>query len=97
MIKLTAITSKKSPHSTVAAFCITPTLECHVVHAGDSRVYHYRGAEMMRRTVDHSFVQRSSMKARSAKKPPTPTRSRPAHRLPGHARRPPVALWHSTS
>ncbi len=58
MIKLTAITAEEEPHSTVAAFCISPGLACDVVHAGDSRVYHFRGAEMMRRTVDHSFVQR---------------------------------------
>jgi serine/threonine protein phosphatase PrpC len=58
MIKLTAITAEEEPHSTVAAFCISPGLACDVVHAGDSRIYHFRGAEMMRRTVDHSFVQR---------------------------------------
>ena len=29
-----------------------------MVHAGDSRVYHFRGAEMISRTMDHSFVQR---------------------------------------
>jgi serine/threonine protein phosphatase PrpC len=58
MIKLTAITSEEEPHSTVAAFTIGAGLECNVVHAGDSRVYHFRGAEMMKRTVDHSFVQR---------------------------------------
>jgi hypothetical protein len=51
MIKLTAITAEEEPHSTVAAFCINPDLECDVVHAGDSRVYHFRGAEMMRRTT----------------------------------------------
>ena len=58
MIKLTAITSEEEPHSTVAAFCIQPDLSCDIIHAGDSRVYHYRGTEMMKRTVDHSFVQR---------------------------------------
>jgi serine/threonine protein phosphatase PrpC len=58
MIKLTAITSEEEPHSTVAAFIVSPNRECDVVHAGDSRVYHFRGAEMMSRTVDHSFVQR---------------------------------------
>ena len=58
MIKLTAITAEEEPHSTVAAFLIGPSLECDVIHAGDSRVYHFRGAELMRRTVDHSFVQR---------------------------------------
>lgn len=58
MIKLTAITAEEEPHSTVAAFLLTPDLHCDVVHAGDSRVYHFRGAEMVGRTVDHSFVQR---------------------------------------
>lgn len=58
MIKLTAITAEEEPHSTVAAFAIDPNLQCSIVHAGDSRVYHFRGAEMMQRTVDHSFVQR---------------------------------------
>jgi serine/threonine protein phosphatase PrpC len=28
------------------------------VHAGDSRVYHFRGPDMVSRTVDHSYVQR---------------------------------------
>jgi len=58
MIKLTAITAEEEPHSTLAAFSIGPGLECDVVHAGDSRVYHYRGTELVRRTIDHSFVQR---------------------------------------
>jgi serine/threonine protein phosphatase PrpC len=58
MIKLTAITSEEEPHSTVAAFCIGPGLECDIIHAGDSRIYHFRGAQMMQRTIDHSFVQR---------------------------------------
>ena len=58
MIKLTAITSEEEPHSTVAAFLLSPSLDCHVVHAGDSRLYHFRGADMLSRTVDHSYVQR---------------------------------------
>ncbi len=58
MIKLTAITSEEEPHSTVAAFLVSPTRECDVVHAGDSRVYHFRGPEMLTRTLDHSYVQR---------------------------------------
>jgi len=58
MIKLTAITSEEEPHSTLAAFLVDPTRECAIAHAGDSRVYHFRGPEMMMRTTDHSFVQR---------------------------------------
>jgi serine/threonine protein phosphatase PrpC len=58
MIKLTAITSEEEPHSTVAAFLISPNRECDFVHAGDSRIYHFRGADLMCRSVDHSYVQR---------------------------------------
>ena len=58
MIKLTAITSEEEPHSTIAAFLISPSRDCDVVHAGDSRVYHFRNADMLTRTVDHSYVQR---------------------------------------
>src|SRR5688572_28519437 len=50
MIKLTAITSEEEPHSTVAAFIIYANRECNVVHAGDSRIYHFCGPQMMSRT-----------------------------------------------
>jgi len=58
MIKLTAITAEEEPHSTIAAFLLGPARDCSVAHAGDSRVYHFRGAEMVSRTTDHSYVQR---------------------------------------
>jgi serine/threonine protein phosphatase PrpC len=58
MIKLTAITSEEEPHSTVAAFIVSPSRECDIIHAGDSRVYHFRGADLVSRTIDHSYVQR---------------------------------------
>ena len=58
MIKLTAITAEEEPHSTAAAFLIGPQRECDIIHAGDSRVYHFRGNELVFRTTDHSFVQR---------------------------------------
>lgn len=58
MIKLTAITAEEEPHSTLAAFLVNPTLACGIAHAGDSRVYHFRGPDMAMRTTDHSFVQR---------------------------------------
>lgn len=58
MIKLTAITADEEPHSTLAAFLVLPDRSAYSAHAGDSRVYHFRGAEMLRRTVDHSYVQR---------------------------------------
>ena len=58
MIKLTAITAEEEPHSTAAAYIISPSRECDLIHAGDSRVYHFRGPDMVSRTHDHSFVQR---------------------------------------
>ncbi|KPF49165.1 serine/threonine protein phosphatase [beta proteobacterium AAP121] len=95
MIKLTAITSEEEPHSTVAAFCISPTLECDVVHAGDSRVYHFRGAEMMRRTVDHSFVQRLVDEGKiSEEAANTHPQSNLLTGCLGTHSDPPVALWH---
>jgi PPM family protein phosphatase len=58
MIKLTAISSEEEPHAAVAAYLILPDLSAHVVHAGDSRVYLFRGPDLVQRTIDHSFVQR---------------------------------------
>ncbi len=57
VIKLTAISSEQEPHSTIAAFLINPNGECHWVHAGDSRIYHYHQNRLVRRTMDHSYVQ----------------------------------------
>ena len=58
MIKLTAITAEEEPHSTVAAYLLQPGRACDVVHAGDSRIYHFRGTELVSRTMDDSYVQR---------------------------------------
>jgi PPM family protein phosphatase len=58
MIRLTAITAEEEPHSTIAVFLIGPDRHCNVAHAGDSRVYHFRGPDMVARTTDHSYVQR---------------------------------------
>lgn len=58
MIKLTAITAEQEPHSTVAAYLVLPDRSAYMVHAGDSRVYYFRGADMACRTMDHSYVQR---------------------------------------
>ncbi|MDO5626462.1 MAG: protein phosphatase 2C domain-containing protein [Pseudomonadota bacterium] len=57
VIKLTAIAAEEEPHSTMAAFLINPGGECHWVHTGDSRLYHFRGSQLVRRTKDHSYVQ----------------------------------------
>ena len=57
VIKLTAVSSEQEPHSTVAAFLINPAGDCHWVHTGDSRVYHFHGSTLVKRTLDHSYVQ----------------------------------------
>jgi len=58
MIKLTAISAEEEPHATVAAFLIGADRRCHWIHSGDSRIYLFRGPDMLKRTLDHSFVQR---------------------------------------
>ena len=51
------ISSEQEPHSTLAAFLINPAGDCHWVHAGDSRIYHFHGGQLVKRTMDHSYVQ----------------------------------------
>ncbi len=57
VIKLTAISAEEEPHSTLAAFLINPGGDCHWAHTGDSRIYHYHGSRLVKRTMDHSYVQ----------------------------------------
>jgi len=57
VIKLTAISAEQEPHSTIAAFLINPSGDCHWIHAGDSRIYHFHRGKLVRRTLDHSYVQ----------------------------------------
>jgi serine/threonine protein phosphatase PrpC len=57
VIKLTAISTEEEPHSTIAVFLINPDGSCHWAHAGDSRIYHFHGEELICRTKDHSYVQ----------------------------------------
>lgn len=58
MIKLTAISAEEEPHSTIAAFIVTADRSAHWIHSGDSRIYWFRGARLVKRTMDHSYVQR---------------------------------------
>lgn len=58
MIKLTAIATEEEPHSTLAAALVMPDRQCHWIHTGDSRLYHFRGPNLLKRSLDHSFVQR---------------------------------------
>ena len=57
VIKLTAISAEEEPHSTAALFLITPAGQCYWAHAGDSRIYHFHKDQLVKRTLDHSYVQ----------------------------------------
>ena len=57
VIRLTAVAAEQEPHSTIALFLILPSGECTWLHSGDSRLYHFRNGQMLRRTKDHSYVQ----------------------------------------
>ncbi|MFN3862520.1 MAG: PP2C family protein-serine/threonine phosphatase [Roseateles sp.] len=58
MIKLTALSAEEEPHSTIAGFVVTSDRSAHWVHSGDSRIYWFRGARLVKRSLDHSYVQR---------------------------------------
>lgn len=57
VIKLTAISTEEEPHSTIAVFVLNPDGSCYWAHAGDSRIYHFHGKQLVKRTLDHSYVQ----------------------------------------
>lgn len=57
VIRLTAVSSEQEPHSTLAAFLVLPDGSCRWVHSGDSRIYHFRRGQLVRRTKDDSYVQ----------------------------------------
>lgn len=57
VIKLTAVSSEEEPHSTLAAFVLSPDGGCDWIHSGDSRIYHFRKGQPVFRTLDHSLVQ----------------------------------------
>jgi PPM family protein phosphatase len=57
VIKLTAAASEEEPHSTLAAFLLSPDGACDWIHSGDSRIYHFQRGKPVFRTRDHSLVQ----------------------------------------
>ncbi|NEX62603.1 PP2C family protein-serine/threonine phosphatase [Noviherbaspirillum galbum] len=58
VIKLTAFSTEKQPHSTLVALVLTPERSAHWVHVGDSRLYRFSGPNFAGRTIDHSYVER---------------------------------------
>lgn len=57
VIKLTAISSEKKPHSTMVILVITPDKSAVWAHVGDSRLYRFDGPNCAERTIDHSYVE----------------------------------------
>lgn len=57
IIKLTAISSEKKPHSTMVALVLTPERRAVWAHVGDSRLYRFDGPNCAERTIDHSYVE----------------------------------------
>ncbi|WP_395007491.1 PP2C family protein-serine/threonine phosphatase [Undibacterium sp.] len=57
VIKLSAVSSEKEPHSTFAAVVISPD-KAIWAHVGDSRLYRFEGPNYAERTKDHSYVER---------------------------------------
>lgn len=55
VIKLSALSTEKEPHSTMVAMLISSE-RADWAHIGDSRLYLYQGAELVHRTEDHSYV-----------------------------------------
>lgn len=57
IIKLTAISSEKKPHSTLVILVVTPDRRAIWAHVGDSRLYRFDGPNCAERTIDHSYVE----------------------------------------
>jgi PPM family protein phosphatase len=58
IIRLSAMSSQKEPHSTMVILMLTPDQRAIWAHVGDSRLYRFEGPNFVERTVDHSYVQK---------------------------------------
>jgi serine/threonine protein phosphatase PrpC len=56
VIRLSAISSEKEPHSTLCALVIKKRYAIWA-HAGDSRLYFFRDGRLLHRTEDHTYAQ----------------------------------------
>lgn len=55
VIRLTAISSEKEPHSTIVALIVKKDYAIWA-HAGDSRLYYFRAGRLVHRTDDHTYA-----------------------------------------
>lgn len=65
VIRLSALSSEKEPHSTIVALFVKRGLAVWG-HAGDSRLYWCRAGRVMRRTVDHTVASQLTAEGRHA-------------------------------
>jgi len=56
IIRLTAISAEKEPHSTLCALVIQKQTAVWA-HVGDSRLYFFRNGKLLHRTEDHTYAQ----------------------------------------
>lgn len=56
VIKLSSFTSEQEPHSTMVVMLLQKD-RADWAHVGDSRLYHFRRRQLVKRTVDHSYVE----------------------------------------
>ncbi len=56
MIKMSRFINEKEPHSTAVMLLLQPG-RVSWGYCGDSRLYQFRGADLLSRTVDHSLVE----------------------------------------
>lgn len=54
VIRLSAMSSEKEPHSTFVALIVRRNYAIWA-HAGDSRLYHFRGSRLLHRTEDQNY------------------------------------------
>jgi len=57
VIRLNAISSEMEPHSTLVALLLQKQSAVWI-HAGDSRLYHFRDGVLTHKTIDHSYGSR---------------------------------------
>lgn len=57
VIRLTALSADREPHSTIAALLLTRE-SVHWMNVGDTRVYHIRDGALKSRTIDHTVSQK---------------------------------------
>jgi PPM family protein phosphatase len=63
VIRLTAIASEKEPHATLCALIIRKNTAIWA-HAGDSRLYFFRGGRLLHRTEDHTYAEQLRLEGR---------------------------------